>query len=261
MFSVISQLVSNSYSYKGKLYLQTLNGFDDDWRSETSFDHASVRRNRQNVPFLDGNSQHKVTQLNHQEFRLPTGHRDLQQQKVGEQGHVPNRVSMSNLLRSNQKVGIARHGQNRFSRSNFLGSDSGFNWNNLQKSRFNNHNEESADTVYPSAPAVEADDRLIFDDDSFNFQNAKVSWSPQTTARTPKSTSPTSQFDTLDAGTTLPCERSCQVTSEYNPVCGSDGMTYYNKAKFYCARRCGKRELQNKSIGLNTCNGGGFLKI
>lgn len=208
-FSVVSQLVLNSYCYKNKLYLQSLNGFKNDWQQETSFDGVNVRHNRQIAPFLDGNSQHKVSQLNHQGLQF---HRDLQQNQ--------------------------NHAQNRFTRSNFLGSDDGFNWNNLQRNNFNTRNEESA---YPFAPA-EPNDRLIFEDNYDDFQNAQNTWSSTTTARTAVSNF---QFNVPDAKTTLSCERSCQATSEYNPVCGSDGMTYHNKARFFCARRCGKSKLQN----------------
>lgn len=38
------------------------------------------------------------------------------------------------------------------------------------------------------------------------------------------------------------CFRSCPTTNEYNPVCGSDRVQYFNEQKFNCARRCGARE-------------------
>ncbi|XP_049867875.1 uncharacterized protein LOC126368050 [Pectinophora gossypiella] len=35
------------------------------------------------------------------------------------------------------------------------------------------------------------------------------------------------------------CVQDCQTTTEYNPVCGSDNVTYINPGKFVCARNCG----------------------
>ncbi|KAH8317172.1 hypothetical protein KR074_000449 [Drosophila pseudoananassae] len=38
----------------------------------------------------------------------------------------------------------------------------------------------------------------------------------------------------------LACLQVCPVTSEYNPICGSDNIVYYNENRFNCAVRCGK---------------------
>ncbi|XP_017057983.1 uncharacterized protein LOC108099148 [Drosophila ficusphila] len=35
------------------------------------------------------------------------------------------------------------------------------------------------------------------------------------------------------------CLQSCPATSEYNPICGSDNVIYYNENKFNCALTCG----------------------
>ncbi|KAI5636271.1 hypothetical protein NE865_11035 [Phthorimaea operculella] len=35
------------------------------------------------------------------------------------------------------------------------------------------------------------------------------------------------------------CMGNCPVTSEYNPVCGSDGVTYTNPGRLTCAKDCG----------------------
>ncbi|XP_016981909.1 uncharacterized protein LOC108046602 [Drosophila rhopaloa] len=37
------------------------------------------------------------------------------------------------------------------------------------------------------------------------------------------------------------CFQSCGATSEYNPICGSDNVNYYNENKFNCALGCGLR--------------------
>ncbi|RVE54236.1 hypothetical protein evm_001063 [Chilo suppressalis] len=35
------------------------------------------------------------------------------------------------------------------------------------------------------------------------------------------------------------CIRGCPTTSEYNPVCGSNGVTYTNPSRLECAKYCG----------------------
>ncbi|KAI8039368.1 hypothetical protein M5D96_008091 [Drosophila gunungcola] len=37
------------------------------------------------------------------------------------------------------------------------------------------------------------------------------------------------------------CFQSCPATSEYNPICGSDNVNYYNENRFNCALTCGLR--------------------
>lgn len=37
----------------------------------------------------------------------------------------------------------------------------------------------------------------------------------------------------------LLCITACPVTSEYNPVCGSDRVTYNNPGRLACANMCG----------------------
>ncbi|XP_011497654.1 PREDICTED: uncharacterized protein LOC105362027 [Ceratosolen solmsi marchali] len=36
------------------------------------------------------------------------------------------------------------------------------------------------------------------------------------------------------------CIDNCPVTSEYNPVCGTDNIVYNNPGSLSCARNCGK---------------------
>ncbi|CAH0714419.1 unnamed protein product, partial [Brenthis ino] len=35
------------------------------------------------------------------------------------------------------------------------------------------------------------------------------------------------------------CVQDCPSTSEYNPLCGNNNITYFNEGKFVCARKCG----------------------
>ncbi|KAF2903468.1 hypothetical protein ILUMI_02720 [Ignelater luminosus] len=37
------------------------------------------------------------------------------------------------------------------------------------------------------------------------------------------------------------CVASCKTLPQYDPVCGSDGVSYHNVYKLRCAQRCGKR--------------------
>ncbi|KAH8349906.1 hypothetical protein KR084_009154, partial [Drosophila pseudotakahashii] len=41
------------------------------------------------------------------------------------------------------------------------------------------------------------------------------------------------------------CLQSCAATSEYNPICGSDNVSYYNENRFNCALRCGNSKKVN----------------
>ncbi|XP_032595225.1 uncharacterized protein LOC6567123 [Drosophila grimshawi] len=47
----------------------------------------------------------------------------------------------------------------------------------------------------------------------------------------------------------LACIQSCPATSEYNPICGSDNINYYNSGRFNCAVLCG-RNVRNLHLGI-----------
>lgn len=66
-----------------------------------------------------------------------------------------------------------------------------------------------------------------------NWQNRRT-----TTQRTPTSTVAIPGMGTPRT----PCENACQTTPEYNPVCGTDRVTYYSEGRLKCAQRCGKRK-------------------
>ncbi|XP_011635300.1 uncharacterized protein LOC105425966 [Pogonomyrmex barbatus] len=63
------------------------------------------------------------------------------------------------------------------------------------------------------------------DTDSIIFMNDETSI---TTSTTPSTTQGT---------TNCPCV----ATAEYNPVCGSDNVTYWNMGRFNCAKSCNPR--------------------
>ncbi|XP_012543183.1 uncharacterized protein LOC105840713 [Monomorium pharaonis] len=62
-----------------------------------------------------------------------------------------------------------------------------------------------------------------FGDDSIIFDNNDLS-----------STTPSS---TTQGTTNCPCA----ATNEYNPVCGTDNVTYWNMGRFNCAKNCNPR--------------------
>lgn len=62
---------------------------------------------------------------------------------------------------------------------------------------------------------------------------------------------PTSSIQTTSPSTTtvaIPgmettrssCEDRCRVTPQFDPICGSNGVTYANIEWFRCAQRCGR---------------------
>lgn len=39
------------------------------------------------------------------------------------------------------------------------------------------------------------------------------------------------------------CMQNCRTTNQYNPICGTDNMTYHNDQKLLCAQNCGASKL------------------
>ncbi|XP_046977994.1 uncharacterized protein LOC124543747 isoform X2 [Vanessa cardui] len=61
----------------------------------------------------------------------------------------------------------------------------------------------------------------------------------QFTTTTTTAASPTTNANTVNDANIQACIRSCPVTTEYNPVCGTNSVTYDNPGRLNCARACG----------------------
>lgn len=87
------------------------------------------------------------------------------------------------------------------------------------------------------------DDSIIFfddkDDNDKSYEDTQrlgnQRYPTRSTTRSPSS------IAVPGMGTTAsPCEIACRTTSEYNPICADDGITYFSKARMECSQRCGK---------------------
>ncbi|XP_034658413.1 uncharacterized protein LOC117895115 isoform X2 [Drosophila subobscura] len=76
------------------------------------------------------------------------------------------------------------------------------------------------------------------------------SWLESSQQRPPSEGSTTTPQPTTQSPQYLACLQSCPATSEYNPICGSDNVNYYNVGKFDCAVRCGQNV---RRIHLGAC--------
>ncbi|CAH2084901.1 unnamed protein product [Euphydryas editha] len=59
-----------------------------------------------------------------------------------------------------------------------------------------------------------------------------------TTTTTTTTANPNANGNQVSAGVSE-CRRICPVTSEYNPVCGTNGVTYDNPSRLFCDQSCG----------------------
>ncbi|XP_059225347.1 uncharacterized protein LOC106092333, partial [Stomoxys calcitrans] len=78
---------------------------------------------------------------------------------------------------------------------------------------------------------------------------------PPTAATTPAPANPASTAAPSPRTTASPrylsCLQGCPSTMEYNPICGSDMISYHNNGRLTCAQRCGKNVA---ALRAGTCN-------
>lgn len=67
------------------------------------------------------------------------------------------------------------------------------------------------------------------------FPQRDFQWSSEISDNNDNNNVPTS---TTQATTNCPCV----ATAEYNPICGSDNVTYWNIGRFNCAKNCNPRK-------------------
>jgi hypothetical protein len=94
--------------------------------------------------------------------------------------------------------------------------------------------------------SIDNDDYDSDYDDGNVIKNVQQDSNLQTTSTTgqPQASTTTSAIvATTQSLGLLECTNRCQTTNEYNPVCGSDRLSYSNIARLNCAINCGKVKL------------------
>lgn len=85
------------------------------------------------------------------------------------------------------------------------------------------------------------------EDQERNFYKAPIVF-PGALQKTEQTRSQQEEQQAVSAKLEQVCMYRCrfQITSEYNPVCGSDDTSYHNRRFLECAQRCGKSKLESE---------------
>ncbi|KAK0168208.1 hypothetical protein PV327_002033 [Microctonus hyperodae] len=94
--------------------------------------------------------------------------------------------------------------------------------------------------LLPTQARPQNDDNDIFAVDGFAFDGPAEGLDPITFERTTSMSIVSSSTSRTTSMLIEKCINSCPITSEYNPVCGTDGVFYTNPGHLGCAQRCGR---------------------
>ncbi|KAH0945782.1 hypothetical protein HN011_010616 [Eciton burchellii] len=92
----------------------------------------------------------------------------------------------------------------------------------------------------PDNSEVSAVDGFVFDGPTGSSIPNAAQRTTSTTASSARTSTSTTTMSALREAEYNTCVTSCPVTTEYNPVCGSDNLDYTNPGGLGCAERCGK---------------------
>ncbi|CAH1114172.1 unnamed protein product [Psylliodes chrysocephalus] len=108
----------------------------------------------------------------------------------------------------------------------------GSNFNRPDVDGFSNKDRVFKKQRWPSSGSQVPDSKIINNFNPYDYMvDRPVTQSPGTTAVVIPGM----------ATTFSPCEQSCPSTMQFDAVCGDNGVTYSNLARFRCAVACGKR--------------------